>query len=39
MNGTLGSSVALQSMIDELEEEGIKFDLIDSEIVLVLLEA
>jgi len=39
MKGTSGSSVALQGMIDELEVEGIEFDLIDRERVPILLEA
>jgi hypothetical protein len=38
MKGTSRSSVALQSMINELEVEEIKFDLIDRERVHVLLE-
>jgi hypothetical protein len=38
-NGTSGSCVTLESMIDELKEEGIEFDLIDKQRVPVLLEA
>jgi hypothetical protein len=39
MKGTSDSSMALQSMINELEVKGIEFDLIDKERVHVLLEA